>query len=106
LTATVGNLPLSVAIVTMGFSDTTFGPYALPLDLGFLGMPNCILRSAPETIVFVPGAGGSATFSLAVPNLNSMRGLVFFQQAAAIDPAANPLGVTLTNAVRGVVGTK
>lgn len=106
LVGTLTNLPASLAFVTTGFSDTTVGSQPLPLDLGALGMPGCLLRCSPEVTMLVSGAGNLAQFSLPIPNVAGMRGLGFFQQALAIDPAANPMGATLSNSVRGVIGTK
>ena len=106
LAGTITNLPTSMAIVTTGFSDTSFGSLTLPLDLGALGLPGCLLRCSPLAPTLVSGAGGIASFSLPIPNISTMRGLTFFQQALVLDPAANPLGATLSNSIRGVVGTK
>ncbi len=106
LDATLENLPQSVALVTLGFSDASFGPYLLPIDVGFLGMPSCFLRSAPDACVLVMGSGNRARFSLSVPSQNALRGMTFYQQALVPDPGMNRLGGVLSNSVEGVIGTK
>lgn len=106
LNATIRNLPLSVGILTMGFSDTIspFGP--LPLSLASLGMPNCFQRSAVDASVLLVGTANRVQYSLQVPGQPAFTALRFFQQAVVLDPGLNALGASVSNSVRGVIGAK
>lgn len=104
LNVTIGNLPLSQAIVALGFSDTQFGAIPLPFDLTPINMPGCFLRTDILLSTAVAGSGNTASWSLPVPNVGPLNGLVFFNQAFALDPAANPTGLTVSNLARGRLG--
>jgi hypothetical protein len=47
---------------------------------------------------------GIATSTLAIPNLAGLIGAEFHQQAIVLDPAANALGLTVSNAERLRIG--
>jgi hypothetical protein len=96
-------LPQNLAFVASGLSDTTsvFGP--LPLDLTTLGMPACSLRVSPDVISMVAGASHVATITMPIPNVASLLGLRFFQQALAPDPSSNPFGAVLSNSAVAIV---
>ncbi|MBL8755521.1 MAG: hypothetical protein JNK15_19645 [Planctomycetes bacterium] len=99
----IGNLPFGIALLGMGFSDASYNGLPLPLPLDGLGMPNCTLWAAPEVLLPVTGSP-TATWSLSIPAAPSLHGLPFFQQAFALDQAANALGITASNAAAGVLG--
>jgi hypothetical protein len=104
-TLTLGNLPFSVGLVSMGFSNTTSGPFTLPLDLSQFGLSvGCFLRAEVVVTQLLIGAGNSATWSLGLPNSSSYLGVSFYNQGFAIDPPANNAGVTVSNAGRGSIG--
>jgi hypothetical protein len=96
-------LPQDLAFVASGLSDATsvFGP--LPVDLTALGMPGCSLRVSPDVITLVSGADHVATFTMPIPNVASLLGLRFFQQALVPDPASNPFGAVLSNSAVAIV---
>ncbi|MBZ0153012.1 MAG: hypothetical protein K8J09_15925 [Planctomycetes bacterium] len=60
-----------------------------------------MLRTSIEEMHLVTNVLGSASFSMAVPPVPNG---VFYAQAISFDPAANPLGLTTSNAVRLVIG--
>jgi hypothetical protein len=104
---TVSQLPAaSLMVFLLGFSNTTWALGALPFDLAVFGMPGCLLQVDPAGSVFVAGSGGSATWSLGVPNNAGLLGLQFHNQAGAIDPGANAAGFTVSNAGAGLIGGK
>ena len=88
----------------LGLSDTQFRGQPLPLDLTPYGMPTCQLYQSCELLNTVTPANGSAAWSLPICDCPWLLGLTFFNQAAVLDPAANRLGLTVTNAARGVFG--
>lgn len=98
--------PLSVSIGLFGLSDSVWNGIALPLDLGFLGMPGCVLRNE---ILFmrVLGVGVStSTWPLSIPSDPSLLGARFHLQALASDVEANPFGLVLTGQLSAEIGTR
>lgn len=104
LSVTVGNLPLGVGFVSMGFSNAMQPPFALPLDLGQFGMPGCRLLAEVAAAQLVAGAGTNANWTLPLPANPAFVGTVFFNQAFAIDPTANAAGLTTSNGGRATLG--
>ena len=104
LELTAEGLPLSLALLVMGFSDQSFASTPLPLDLSNYGMPGCQLRVAPDATLLGGGAHNEARFSLAIPNSASLLGVTFWQQILAPVPGANAAGVLMSDSVRGSVG--
>ena len=87
----------------LGFSDTVWGGVPLPVDLGFLGSPGCILRVSPEFgFSLFASPSGIATWGLAIPGDTSLSGLVFFQQGMQVDFATARF--VLSNVGRGTIG--
>lgn len=101
---TVDNLPLNAAIMAVGFSKTTSSLGSLPLDLTALGAPGCFARVSADSTLVIIGASGSATWSLTLPPTPSIGGIEFFNQAYAIDPTRNLLGIAVSDAGAGVIG--
>jgi len=101
----VNNLPQSVAFMALGFSSvtSTFGP--LPFELTPAGMPNCLLRVSLDTTQLLIGAGGTANYSVLIPNWPTLLGLTLHMQALVLDPAAgNPLGAVVSDAATARFG--
>jgi hypothetical protein len=78
----------------------------LPQPLNVFGMPGCTGYVSVDSGVVVLGSGGSATWSLGIPNNPAFTGIQFYNQAISIDPAAgNPAGAVVSNAGQARVGT-
>ena len=90
----------------LGLSSTRWGGYDLPLDLSFLGMSGCLLLTSIDDIVSLLPNGGRAQWDLSIPAIQSLVGLSFYQQAFVVDPAANLLGATVSNAGHGTMGRR
>ena len=102
----VSHMPASggLFLMALGFSDTVlpgFGP--LPFELGPLGAPQCFAFCDFVSTEVRLHAAGNGTFDMAIPNVASLAGLVFFQQAYVLDAPANALGITAANAGRALV---
>ena len=100
----VTNLPLSAAIMAVGFSKTTSSLGALPASLTPLGAPGCFARVSADATLVIVGAANSAAWNLTVPNNPSLAGVQFYNQAFAIDPTLNLLGIAVSDAAGAVIG--
>jgi len=105
LNLSVNNLPQSIAIMMIGFSNTfsPFGP--LPLDVTTFGAPGCFGRVSPDVTVLLLGAGNTAVWPFAIPNDPTLSGLRLFNQAFVLDPGFNTLGAVLSDAAAFIIGT-
>ena len=101
------NLTVSQIPATGVFGLDIFG-IADPaiMDLAFLGMPGCQLRTTPDVLVgpwFV--AGVTHNYSLAVPAQPSLIGFQLFTQSAVFQsPPVNAFGAIMSNGERGTLG--
>lgn len=99
-------LPSSFALLTIGDSNTIWSGNPLPMSLAPQGAPGCdVLASVAATLLTPINAAGGATVPLAVPNNVGLAGFVLFDQWFVLDPAANPLGVKVSNGGIGTIGT-
>ena len=74
-------------------------------SLAAVGAPGCeLLVSVDATRLALTDGAGEAAVPISVPNVTSLLDAAFFVQFAVLDPAANSLGVALSNAGAGVVG--
>ena len=101
---TVDHLPVDIAVLAIGLQDQVSSAGPLPLNLSPLGAPGCFLRVAPDAATFLFGAGGTASWNLAIPPTNAFLGQRLFQQALSFDPFANALGAAMTNSMVGRIG--
>ncbi|MEO6593724.1 MAG: hypothetical protein ABIP94_03105 [Planctomycetota bacterium] len=103
LTVNLGNLPVGVAIMITGLSNTLFGgAIPLPLPLAGLGFPGCNLLVDAVLTDLVSGSGTTASWSFAVPPANSLRGVQLFNQGASLD--TGPAFLAFSNGGRAVLG--
>lgn len=80
-----------------GFSNTTLGTTALPLDLQPFGIRGCTLLVAPEATQLLLTSQNYANWSLAVPSTPSFAGVRLFVQACQFD-ATRPGGLVFSDA--------
>ena len=85
------------AFVALSLNDSTWGNVPLPVDLGVIGMPGCLLRVSPDLILFAPSNGSSAALGVPIANSPAFAGQDLFVQALVFDAPANPFGATLSN---------
>ncbi len=93
------------AVMLFGNSKQSFNKTPLPLDLTFLGMTGCKLYT---NLLFAQGfrtdSKGVGGLNPTVPRITSLIGTPLFHQAAVFDPAGNPFGIVLSNALKAVIG--
>jgi hypothetical protein len=89
---------LNAPFLLLGDSKVHWGPFALPLDLGFVGMVGCSAFTNGALSYALHNDGGTALWSAQVPNVPSLAGTAWYAQAGVTAPGANPFGVALSNA--------
>ena len=104
LNTDIASVPLGIALVGLGLSNTTSGALTLPFDLSILGMTGCSLLADPLVTAVASGAGTTVPWSFGVPPNPALLGSVLFAQGFVLDPAANAFGFTATNGGRIKVG--
>lgn len=103
LSINLGNLPLSLAVMCTGFSNTlAMGSIPLPFDLSSSGFPGCSLLVDPLSTQFLFGSSNVATWTLAIPLSTSFNGLEMFNQGLSLD--TGPTGAAFSNGGRLVLG--
>ncbi len=105
LSLSFDNLPSSLTLVMLGFSNTNapgFGP--LPIDLTGIGMTGCTARVSPDLTFFTLGASNSASLLLSIPNDPFFVGTPIYTQALTPDAAGNLFGWVLSDAAGGPMG--
>jgi hypothetical protein len=101
----VNNLPLTGPVfLFLGVSNTNYGPTPLPLSLGVIGAPGCTALASGESLFVLTNVLGSAVWQFAVPNAPNAPGASFYNQAFALDPTANALGLTVSNGGQATIG--
>lgn len=98
----ISRLPTSPANLTFMIVSPTVLP--VPADLDPIGMPGSLLYIAPTAVIPVQNTGGTAVWSVAIPNDRNLVGTEFFTQAFVLDPGLNALGVGVSDAGEAVIG--
>lgn len=104
----VANLPpLAPVFLVLGSSNTTWGALPLPMSLSSLGAPGCTAYVSGDVLLPVTNFNGTAYHSIAIPpNLLPSTVPLFFAQGVTFDPAANPLGIAVSNAAAASLGIR
>ena len=98
----IGNLPFNATpFLFLGFSNSDFSGTPLPFSLAPFGANGCNVLVSGDQTFLLPNLLGTSVWNASVPNL---PGVQFYNQAFVFDAAANPFGVTASNAGQGVVG--
>jgi hypothetical protein len=99
-TLAIANLhpTVNVGIVVLSLTELT------PTPLDGIGMLGCTAYVTPDALLAVTGAGGTATWSTALPAGVPFLGTDLFAQGLSLDPTANPAWLTASNALAGTVG--
>lgn len=103
--ARIAGAPLGVAVMISGLSDTQSGGLPLPLPLDPIGMNGCTLFAEALVLDLLVAGGTTTTWTLALPGGAALLGLRFYNQGLVLDPAANGLGFTISNAAVATIGS-
>jgi hypothetical protein len=93
----------ALTVGILGFERDDWQGIPLPFELEFLGMTGCRLWLHPARVYTLGQAvNGTVSWTLNIPADPLLVGIEIFQQAAVVDPSANPFGLVLSNANAGV----
>jgi hypothetical protein len=97
-----GPIP-TLNLMIFGLSAQTAGPFPLPLDLGFVGAPGCLLYTSPDAIVGGLPTGMQLPFPM--PTSPVFVATTVFAQALILDTTAtpNPFGAVLSDVAKFTV---
>lgn len=104
--ATIVDAPTPAAAMSIGWSNLSYGPFALPVTLAGIGMPGCDLWTSADVVSLgvAPLSPTTLRFALPVPNAQSLLGSAIYLQAYAYAPGANPLELVVSNGVAWTLG--
>jgi hypothetical protein len=87
---TITNAPnnATIGLLLFGVSDTISGALPLPFPLASIGAPGCTLLVSLDVLWTVPLTQGTGSATWSLPNQPSASGVVFFTQAALLDPGS------------------
>jgi hypothetical protein len=105
----IAPLPVSIlvtAIGILGASDTRWGPFPLPLDLGVVGMTGCVSYVSLEIAVALTNQNGAATWPISIPADLALVGQRFYQQGLVVDPGSNAMGLIVSNGGAATMGLR
>ena len=104
--ANLFHVPSALAFVSLGWSRTTAGSFALPLSLAGFGAPGCELLQSGEDLSLptTTGPNSTATFQMAIPNIQELVGARIYLQAWAPDAGYNSAGLITSNGLEWVIG--
>ena len=106
-TMTFDGLPVNrtcLIFAFLGFDRDYLNGTPLPLDLSSIGAPGCMLYLDPDFDALLGNHLGHVEWSIYIPDLPALVGMRFFTQGLVLDPAANPLGASFTNACEARIG--
>jgi hypothetical protein len=69
-----------------GSSNEMWAGLPLPLDLGLIGMPGCLLQVSIDVTIPLINQGGWASLPLSIPYDYRLLGAPFFVQAFVLEP--------------------
>lgn len=97
--------PSSSIVLVHGSSQKAWGATPLPLNMGFLGAPDCcILTDILISLLSVADTDGIAELPYLIPSNTAFTGLTFYNQFIVLDPSANSLGLTMSNGGKALIG--
>ncbi|MEZ5965469.1 MAG: hypothetical protein R3F56_16670 [Planctomycetota bacterium] len=99
--------PSTPALMLLGASSSRFNGLPLPFDLGILGAPGCPLLASAEVMqTMTINSSGAGSIQYSLPNTIYLLSQRFYNQALVVDPAANVLGLAVSNGGVGLVGNQ
>lgn len=102
----LGTLASPVAVMMIGWSNSSFGAFSLPVSLAAVGMPGCNLLQSAEVFGLSVSSTGPAVgeFALPIPADSALVGYNLYLQALVVTPGANPANLLTTNGLTWEIG--
>jgi hypothetical protein len=94
----------SPVLLAFGLSRTQWAGLGLPFWLAVLNAPGCSVLASWDITVPMQTAGTTASLTARMPEEPALLGTVLYNQAIVLDPPANGLGITVSNATAGTFG--
>jgi len=85
---------------------TSLASLPLPIDLGQIGMPGCLLFVLTDFVEFRTAQDGVAEWTITIPNSPSLVAVRIRQQAFPLDVPSTPLGLVASNALLMTLGIR
>ena len=89
---------------TINFTVLGFAPFTPGIPLDILGMPGCQQLVAPSVSYLSFVLGGTASVSLAIPNVTAYLGAQLFAQSAPFTAGGNAAGIVTSNGLAMMIG--
>lgn len=88
------------AVFLAGVSSVAWSGVPLPLDLSNWGASGCsLLTSVEAQVAALADGAGSVVLPVPIPPVQALMGAEVFAQWIVLSPSANPLGMTLSDAL-------
>ena len=95
----------AIGLLVFGASWQFYNGIPLPIDLGSIGAPACLLQTSVEVVSTVLLTNGTGSLTWNIPNLPAAAGYTFATQGVVLDPASPlPLQLDMTAYLRCTVG--
>lgn len=94
----------ATSLILTGFSRSAWGPWTLPLDLGFVGMPGCSLYVAVASADRFLNRLGSGRYTVTLPYDANLVGQDVYFQSLILELGVNPANMFVSNAGAGHIG--
>ena len=96
--------PARSGLLFFGFSRSSIGGTALPLDLKLLGAPSCPLLQDAVLSAAIGITQGKGALRLTIPTDPTLRGLRFYSQVMVLDQNANAAGFAVSDGLISTLG--
>ena len=94
------------ALLTIGASRGQWMFLPLPLSLGTLGFPDCMILSSVDATTLLLNNGGTAEQEIPIPVEPMLVGQRFYDQVVEFDKLPAPTSLAVSNGGAGLIGVK
>lgn len=104
--ADILNAPTSIGAMSIGWNNSTYGPFVLPVTLASIGMDGCDLLISADVmgLPLIPIASNELQFQQPLPNNQSLLGTTIYLQAYVLAPGENELQLVVSNGLAWTLG--
>ena len=88
---------VSIGLMTVGASKTSYHGFPLPLSLDFMGAKGCYLHTSFDVSFGFPLSNGAGSLTFNVPNSAGLLGVKGYLQSYAKSKTTNGLEIVVGN---------